>query len=220
MAGFWHQNGLRERQNSCYDERMKIKLVEGGDLQELVYRPWNGVQYGANEAAAIVKQYVSVPFDRSAGAYIMQRAAWRFWATYLEQLAEDERAIREAYLVYHPADVEDALRRELDLAGDDPRLHHRARQAALDALAEAYPRRAKDLVARPAKVDYTLNVRFNHRTDRELIDYLHRAHREGETRSAALKRLMRIGLEYQLQIDTEREAVLAQMRQEDWLNPL
>lgn len=196
---------------------MQIKQIEGNEIKALVYRPWNGIQYGADESERIIKQYSKTPFDRSAGAYIMSKRELMFWEQYFRDLSEDEKLIREANLAYHPADVEDYLRRELDIAGDDPRLHHKARQKALEALKKDFPAWAKQLKAREVTQDMLVNLRFSLRTDMDIIDYLRQQVRYGETRSAVIKRTMRIGIAYEKRIEEKRAETIANMKKEGWI---
>jgi hypothetical protein len=196
---------------------MRVKIIEGNELKELIYRPWNGVQYGADTSEEITKTYSKTPYDRSAGAYIMSRKEYEFWDKYFSDLAEDEKAIREANLAYHPADVEDYLRKELDLAGDDPRLHHAARQQALESLAADFPLRARNLQQRERRHDMPINFRLSYRTDTDIIDFMRQAERLGEPRTTTFKRLVRVGIEYEKQIEREREDKIREMKKEGWL---
>lgn len=196
---------------------MRVKVIEDNAIRELTYRPWNGVIYGADKSEDIVKQYTQVPFDRSIGAFVMARGSYRFWERYFAELSEDEKEIRAAYLTYHPADVEDYLRRELDLAGDDPRLHHKARQTALQSLAEAFPARAKRLRDREVVTNTNINMRLNHAKDADLMQYLAKLERGGETRTGAVKRLLRLGIQYDQVIDGEREEALIKAREQGWI---
>jgi hypothetical protein len=196
---------------------MQIKLIEGNEAKALLYRPWNGVQYGPDQSENIVKQFAKTTFDRNSGAYIMSKKEYTFWTQYFLDLTADEKAIREANLCYHPLDVEEALQRELSIVGDDPRLHHAARQNALKALIEKYPARSRSLKNRDLVQYATSHLRFNRDTDADIIDYLQQQIRYGLTKTAAIKKVMRTGMEVESAADAEREETLSKMRKEGWL---
>ena len=196
---------------------MRIKLIEGGELKVLRYRPWNGVQYGADQSEEIVKQYSKTILDRASQAYVMSRGTYRFWEKYFEELTEDEQQIRAAYLAYHPSDVEEHLRRELDAAGDDVRLHHKARQTALKTLAKAFPGRAKLLADRVVKTSTTMAIRLNYKQDADIMEYLAERERLNEVKAKVIKRLLRDGIKQEKARDEEKRAAIAKAKKEGWI---
>ena len=62
-----------------------------------------------------------------------------------------------------------------------------------------------------------VNLRFSLRTDMDIIDYLRQQVRYGETRSAVIKRTMRIGIAYEKRIEEKRAETIANMKKEGWI---
>ena len=62
-----------------------------------------------------------------------------------------------------------------------------------------------------------INFRLSYRTDTDIIDFMRQAERLGEPRTTTFKRLVRVGIEYEKQIEREREDKIREMKKEGWL---
>lgn len=195
---------------------MVVRVIETGRTETLSYRAWDGIRYGQNEAENIVRQYLDAPFDRAHQAYVMSKKDYSFWRQYFRHLESDAKLIRDMYQKYRASDVETALKLELDIAGDDPARHHKARRNALRAIREKCEARP-ERTARAYPYDEQLCIRFSAVADGDLIDLLQETERNGLKRAAELKRYIRLGLEYERQIAAQREADIQTLRDKGWL---
>lgn len=196
---------------------MKIKIIEGGAIKTLVYRPWNGIQYGADKSEEIIRQYSPTTFDRAIGAHVMSLKTYTFWEQYFDDLERDEKQIREAYLTFFPNDVEEYLRRELDIAGDNPALHHAARQQAINALHNDFPDRVKAIKRKRYTRDMAINVIMSHENDLDIITYINSRRSKGETITSAVKNALRMGIKIENELEKEREASIERLKKQGWI---
>ena len=195
---------------------MQVKVMETGQTETIEYRSWNGVRYGPDESAEIIKQYQEFPLDRASQAYILSFKNFRFWQQYFKHLEKDERDIRVAYQKYNVIEVEKALKDELKKVGDDPALHHKARRNALKFIELSLTVRSERHKL-SYYLDEGLTMRFSALSDQDLIEVLKAAELEKVPKGRTVKEYMRLGIKYKHDQAKALQDDVDLLKQKGWL---